>query len=95
MVDLKEIPGELSTLLKAYSRLSSLINNISAALDLRSVDSFLIDSLENYCYIHTYTLIETKYKSDVLRRDIETYLRDNLQIKFTQMYLWDGKIMYE
>ena len=95
MVDLKEIPYELSVLLKTYSDISSSLNNTLVYLNPKYIDVSLIPSLEEYFYKYTQELIKTKYKGDILRQDIEKYLRNTLNLNFTQLYLWDGKVMYE
>lgn len=95
MVDLKEIPYELSVLLKTYSQTVSTLNNLSVYLDMAYIDVSIIPSLQDYYYQYTYELMKTKYKGEILRQDIEKYLRDKLNLKFTQLYLWDGKVMYE
>ena len=95
MVDLKEIPHELSVLLKTYSQIGSTNNNLLAYLDMNYLDISLIPNLEEYFYKYTQELIKTKYKGDIIRQDIEKYLKDTLNLTFSQLYLWDGKVMYE
>lgn len=95
MVDLKEIPYELSIFLKTYSQICSTLNNISAYLDMNYINIDMVPSLQDYYYYYSIEYIKTKYKGDILRKDIEKYLREKLNLNFTQLYLWEDKVMYQ
>ena len=96
MTDLKNIPYELQNLMKVYSSLSNTVHNVNGALDIYKIDLQSLEEgeLQSIIYSNLDKVLNAQVKMTHIYGLIEDFIRNNLNINFSNILIWESKIEF-